>query len=118
MKVDFHRNCSVDSAISWQFIGTSSFSRVSIEVAREHKISTAVQSLFGNPRPYLIKSRKHAIFAAFVVRLSAAAMQGKKTADWNHAGTSASINQHEVSSIWHCSVCALASKKDVSTERA
>ena len=52
-KVDFHENCSVGSAIFWLFIDTSNSTPASVEVALEHKISTAVQSLSGNPRPYL-----------------------------------------------------------------
>ena len=52
-KVDFHENCSVGSAIFWQCIDTSSSTPAIVEVALEHKILTAVQSLSGNPRPYL-----------------------------------------------------------------
>ena len=52
-KVDFHDNCSVGSAIFWLFIGTSSSTPASVEVALEHKISTAMQSLSENPRPHL-----------------------------------------------------------------
>ena len=54
-KVDFHENCSVGSAIFCQSIDTSSSTPASVEVALAHKISTAVQSLSGNPRPYLME---------------------------------------------------------------
>ena len=53
--MDFHENCGVGSAIFWQSTDTSSSTPASVEVALAHKISTAVQSLSGNPRPYLIR---------------------------------------------------------------
>ena len=45
--------------------------------------------------------------------------KANRAVEWNHAGTSESINQYTVSSIGHCckrSFCAVASKKDGPTE--